>query len=86
MIHRAYATAAQPPAHSDRLQAVGQSLIVDDTRIEEILKTHTKIPPEKWEIHRYADLWLNAEDAKNYGMADIGEFSPVDGSTVFSIL
>ncbi len=84
MIHRAYISPTA--ATSDRLSAAADQIVIDDDRIERILKLHTKIPPDKWEIHRFADVWISAKDAVDYKIADgIGEFAPPVGQQIFNV-
>jgi ATP-dependent Clp protease protease subunit len=85
MIHRAHATFQG--ANSDVVQTRGQSLIDDDRRAEAILKAHIQLSDEQWQTHRYADLWLTAEEAVAIGLATrIGEFSPPPGTMLHNVL
>jgi ATP-dependent Clp protease protease subunit len=82
MIHRAYSS---PIGTSERLSAAANQMEMDDKRIEAILKAHTKIPADKWELHKFADVWLSADDAVAYDIAEIGEFAPPKGQKLFSV-
>jgi ATP-dependent Clp protease protease subunit len=83
MVHRAYISPAM--ATSDRLIAAADQIIMDDNRIESILKLHTKIPQDKWDMHQFSDVWISAEDAVTYGFGENGEFTPPPGTKIFNI-
>jgi ATP-dependent Clp protease protease subunit len=85
MIHRAHATLQG--ANADMVQARVQSLVVDEERMDQILKAHVRLPDDKVEVHRYADVWLTANEAVETGLATrIGDFAPDLGSTVYNVL
>jgi ATP-dependent Clp protease, protease subunit len=65
MIHRSYVSPAM--ATSDRLMAAADQIIMDDERIETILKLHTKIPADKWDMHKFSDVWISAKELTNLG-------------------
>lgn len=84
MIHRSYMSPAG--ANSERLASAASQMILDDARVEGILKSHTKIPAEKWDAHKFADVWLSAKEAVECSIADgEAEFSPPLGSTLFNV-
>ncbi|TCS35938.1 ATP-dependent Clp protease protease subunit [Paucimonas lemoignei] len=85
MIHKAtfYSSA---PTTSVQLSAATQSLKVDDDRIERILKEYIRMPEERWEAHRFVDLFITAEEALQYGLIDeIADFSPPRGAKLINI-
>ncbi len=85
MIHKAtfYGGSA---ATSAQLSAVTQSLVVDDARIESILKEHIRMPEEKWSVHRFADLFITAHEALEFGLVnEIADFAPPPGATLINI-
>ncbi len=85
MIHKA--SYSPQGAGVDRLKAVAANLTIDDTRIEEILRAHLRLPDELWTQFQYHDVYLTGTDAVSYGMADdIGEFSPPAGARVLNAL
>lgn len=85
MIHKATFYAASPTT-SVQLSAVTQSLMVDDDRIERILKQCIEMPDEKWEAHRYVDLFITSEEALAFGIIDeIADFRPPPGATLINI-
>lgn len=85
MVHRAHSSPVQ--ASSAQLQAIADSLAIDDTRIEQILRQHITMPDDKWIIHKNADLHINADDALAYGIVDeITDFAPPLGATIFNVL
>ncbi|EFI52018.1 ATP-dependent Clp protease proteolytic subunit [Afipia sp. 1NLS2] len=84
MIHRSYLSPVA--ANADRMAASAEYLAIEDTRTESILKEHTKIPPTKWEQHKFSDVWISSEEAKSFGIAEeIGEFSPQAGAKLFNV-
>jgi ATP-dependent Clp protease protease subunit len=84
MIHRSWATAQG--ATSDRLQALTNSLILDDERTELILREHVELSDEQWSTHKVADLWLSAREAVDASLADeIGDFAPPKGRSLFYV-
>ena len=83
MIHRAYLNPVA--ATADRMAAGADQLAMEDARIEAIIKSRTKLPANKWEQHKYADVWLSASDAVNWGLAEIGEFSPPANTKLYNI-
>ena len=86
MIHRSHFS-SPIPASSAQLHAVAQSLALDDSRMEEILRSHITMPADKWEIHKHADLFLTAQDALSYGIIDeIADFAPPLGATLFNVV
>jgi ATP-dependent protease ClpP protease subunit len=85
MIHKS--TNSTQGAGVDRLKAVTANLTIDDARVEEILRTHLRLPDEVWTQFSYHDVYLTGMDAVSYGMADeIGEFSPPAGVRVLNAL
>ena len=61
MIHRTYYSPMQ--ATSERLQSATNAAILDDRRIEAILQREITLTPEQKEAHRFADVWLSADEA-----------------------
>lgn len=85
MIHRTHFT-SQIPTSSAQLQAVTDSIAIDDERTEMILRDHLTMPSDKWDVHNHANLVLTAEDALEYGLIDeIADFSPPTEATIFNI-
>jgi ATP-dependent Clp protease protease subunit len=85
MIHKATFNAGLPST-SFQLSAVTHSLMVDDNRIEGILRQYLSMPEEKWNVHRYADLFLTAEEALGFGLIDeIADFAPPPGAVLVNI-
>ena len=85
MIHKS--TNSTQGAGVDRLKAVTANLTIDDARVEEILRTHLRLPEDLWTQFGYHDVYLTGIDAVAYGMADeIGEFSPPAGAKVLNAL
>lgn len=85
MIHKAINS--PNGAGVDKLKAVAANLAIDDARMEDILRTHLRLPEDLWTQFRFHDVYLTGTDAVNYGMADeIGEFSPRAGAKVLNAL
>lgn len=85
LIHKAHYS---PPPYSNlsKLKSVIDSLLIDDQRIEAILKSHTQIPAEEWAAHASQDVTFDAQQAINFSVADeIGEFVVPPGNQVFNI-
>lgn len=64
---------------------MAKSVIIDDARMEAIFTAaKLKFTKEQREIHRYADLWLSADEAVTTGLATaIKEFAPPKGIQLF---
>lgn len=85
MIHKATFYSSGPTT-SVQLNAAIQSLIVDDARIESILKERLVMPDEKRNVHRFADLFITADEALDYGLIDeIADFKPPAGAKLINI-
>jgi ATP-dependent Clp protease, protease subunit len=85
MVHRSSNSATA--AGSAKLQNIAKSLVLDDERTETILKAHVALPQELWTEMQYHNVFLSANDAVQFGMADgIGDFSPPKGFQVFNVL
>jgi ATP-dependent Clp protease protease subunit len=85
MIHKG---ANKPDAAgAGKLKAIAENLAMDDARIDEILRTHLRLPEELWTQFNYHDVFLSGADAVKYGMADeVAEFSPPVGIKVLNAL
>jgi ATP-dependent Clp protease protease subunit len=82
MVHR---TRFQPlqPAQAGALEALAHTAVLDDRRTEEIIRACTTIPDERLAYMNNYDLWLNANEAVEYGIAqEKGEFSPPFGAII----
>jgi ATP-dependent Clp protease protease subunit len=74
-------------ATAAKLQHIADSLILDDQRCEDIIRSHVNLPPELMTQLQYHDIYLTGEEAVKFGIADeIAEFSPPAGTQVFNIL
>ena len=84
MIHKTFINPIN--ATLDKLETTSQSLLLDDTRTEGILKERAKLTREQWETHRQGDLWLSADDALAAGIAtEVAEFAPPAGYRIFNV-
>jgi ATP-dependent Clp protease protease subunit len=69
-----------------KLRAMTESVILDDKRTEAILRKHITMPEEKWTALE-DNLWLSAQDAVKFGIADeIAEFAPPPNTKLFNIV
>lgn len=85
MIHKATFSGSMPATAVD-LNSTTQSLVIDDARIEGILKQYLHMPEEKWNVHRYSDLFITADEALQFGMIDeIADFKPPSGAMLLNI-
>jgi len=74
-------------ATATKLQRVAETLVLDDKRTDEIVRTHVKLPDELWKELQYHDVYLSGEEAVQFGLADgIADFAPPAGTQVFNIL
>jgi ATP-dependent protease ClpP protease subunit len=83
MIHRTVSPGIG--ATSERLHAMAKSVILDDTRTENIfIAAKLNINKDQREIHKVADLWLSSDEAVAAGLATaIGEFAPPKRTQLF---
>jgi ATP-dependent protease ClpP protease subunit len=48
------------------------------------LHSDVTLSPEKWDVHKVADLWLSADEAVKAGLATaIADFAPPIGTQLF---
>lgn len=84
MLHRTQSTLDH--ANTAALKAFLESSVLNDHLTEVILRTHIKMPAEKWAQLDNNDLFLTAEEAVEYGFADeIAEFSPPSAARIWSL-
>ena len=68
------------------MTAIAQSLALDDERTDAILRKHLSFPENLWTQLEYHDLYLSAEEAVKYGIAEeVAEFAPPLGMKIFNI-
>jgi ATP-dependent protease ClpP protease subunit len=85
MIHKSHFP-AQPGARAAQLDALAKTLVIEDARIEAVLKTEATIPDEKWVLHALQDVTFSAKEAVDFGIADdIREFDVPDGNKFYNI-
>lgn len=85
MIHKSHVSPQF--ANAEKLKSVADSLVLDDKRTEEILREHVELPPELWEKHKYADVFISGEEAVEFGIADgVAEFAPPAGTLIYNLL
>jgi ATP-dependent Clp protease protease subunit len=84
MIHRTQTTAQSVTTQT--LKSFTDAAILADNRTEAILREHITMPNDKWAHFDHNDLWLSAQDAVKFGIAqEIAEFSPPSGTQLFAI-
>lgn len=84
MLHKTHAS--PQTASAERLYAAARSVMLDDTRMESIIRQNLSLSSAQWSDHEGFDLWLSADEAVGAGLAtDIGEFSPPLGLRVYNI-
>jgi ATP-dependent Clp protease protease subunit len=85
MIHRT--TSPTLGVTSERLHAIAKAVVLDDARTEAIYAlSKLDISAEQWAVHKVADLWLSAEEAKAAKLVtEIKEFAPPKGIQMFYV-
>ncbi len=84
MIHRS--TASPQFVGAARLRAIADGLAIDDERTEAILRSHLKLPAERWAELADRELFFSGKEAVEVGLAtDIGEFAPPAGVDVIVV-
>lgn len=83
MVHKAQSPGM--PATAERLHAIAHSVVVDDQRLEAILRQDLRLTDDQWAVHRVADLWLTAQEAADCGLAELGEFAPPPGTQIYNV-
>lgn len=85
MIHRAHNSPQH--ANASKLKIASDSLVLDDNRMESILREHSNLPQEIWNQLEHHDVYISGADAVKYGLADeIAEFAPPLGTIVLNAL
>jgi ATP-dependent Clp protease protease subunit len=85
MIHKSHFPAPER-SNAAKLEALASTLIAEDARVEEILRENTTIPDEKWSQHALHDVYLTAQEAVEFGIAnEIREFDIPPGCQIFNI-
>ncbi len=69
-----------------RLRGIEKSLILDDERIESILKEHIKLEAADWDKLNLQEVYFSGEEAVKIGLAhEIGDFSPPFGTLIYNV-
>ena len=85
MIHKSHVS-PEPGATADALNAIADSLNIDNDRIETILRQHITMPKKMWDQHKHGNLTITARKAKELGLIhEIGLFSPPQGAKLYNI-
>jgi ATP-dependent protease ClpP protease subunit len=84
MLHKTAAT-IEERANAARLKAAATACEIGDTRTEAILQT-ANIPEDRWRTYAFADVFFNAQEAIDFGIADdICEFQVPAGNQIFNL-
>jgi ATP-dependent Clp protease protease subunit len=84
MIHRTQTTTQCANTHA--IKSLADSAVINDQRMEAILRQHITMPSEKWCQLDYRDIFFTAEEAVQAGISDeICEFSPPAGTRIFNV-
>jgi len=85
MIHRS--SNSPSAAGADRLKVLAETMLLEDARVDVILRSCLTLPEELWTKLEYHDVTLSGQDGVKYGFADeIAEFSPPVGVKVLNAL
>jgi ATP-dependent protease ClpP protease subunit len=85
MLHRS--TNSPQFATATKLNHVAKGLVLDDQRVDAIVRDHIKLPKELWDALEHHDVYVSGEEAVQFGLAiEIGEFAPPAGTQVFNLL
>jgi ATP-dependent Clp protease, protease subunit len=77
---------AQAPIDAKSHRALADQAMLEDHRVEAILKAKTQIPAKRWKQHALHDVVFDAQQSVQFGIAKaIGDFQPPVGSQVFNI-
>ena len=84
MIHRS--TNSPQFATAAKLSHAAKSLVLDDERVEAIIRSHVKFPPELWAALEHNDIYFSGTEAVQFGLADeIKDFGPPLGTQVYNL-
>jgi ATP-dependent Clp protease, protease subunit len=84
MLHRT--TGGVLSSTAGRLQAIAKSIVLDDNRVEAILRDRLRLSDDKWRELFSTELWLSAQESVECGLASaIGEFSPPPGAKILAL-
>jgi ATP-dependent Clp protease protease subunit len=85
MIHKTHIS-PEPGATAATLNAIANSLNIDNDRIETILHRHIAMPDEKWALHQHGNLTITSREAMDFALIhEIADFSPPAGAPVYNI-
>ena len=84
MIHRTQTNTQW--ANTQTVKAFAESAVLSDKTTEAILRKHIDMPENKWTHFDHYDLYLSADEAVKFGIAnEIGEFSPPPGTQLYNL-
>jgi ATP-dependent Clp protease protease subunit len=79
-------TGGAQAAKSGLLKTITEGVVIDDGRIESIMREHIRMSEEKWAVLDRGDLWFTAQDAIDAKIADeIAEFAPPVDGQIFNL-
>jgi ATP-dependent Clp protease, protease subunit len=77
---------AEAPTDAKGHRALANQAMLEDHRVEAILKAKTQIPAKHWKQHALHDVVFDAQQSVQFGIAKaIGDFQPPVGTQVFNI-
>ncbi len=77
---------AEAPTDAKGHKALADQAMLEDHRVEAILKAKTQIPAKRWKQHASRGVVFDAQQSVEFGIAKaIGDFEPPVGSQVFNI-
>jgi ATP-dependent protease ClpP protease subunit len=68
LIHKSHS--GPDRGNAAKLEALASALSAEDARVETILRDRTKFPEEKWSQHAMQDVYITAQEAIEFGIAD----------------
>jgi ATP-dependent protease ClpP protease subunit len=86
LIHPTTVQASNASLAPAPLRSALDTAIAEDARTEEILRAHARLPEEMLAARRHRDVFLGADDAVRYGLADaVREFALPKGRAIYQI-
>jgi ATP-dependent Clp protease protease subunit len=84
MIH--LSSRSQPSTTAASLKSLAESLSLDDSRTEAILREHIKLPEARWSEFKYHDIRFSGAQAVEVGLAqEVAEFAPPEGTRLYNL-
>ncbi len=69
-----------------KMRASADYIEGEDARVEAIIRSHTNIPASSWSQHALGDVFFDAQEAVDFGIAEaIREFEVPPGAQMFQV-